>query len=373
MPRGSIRQRSKVRKDSWTDQVYMGVDPETGKKRYHSETIKGAKYQAQRRLTELLRQVDTATFVEPSKLTVGEYLRQWLRDYAKTHVRQRTLEGYRERLEKHVIPHVGHIALDKLSPRQIQGLETTLLKSGRRDGAGGLSAQTVLNVHRVLFQALRHALRLGLLQRNPAEAVEPPRASRYQARTMDWDGVQEFLEAAHGSPYYPLFILALHTGLRRSELLGLKWKDVSCENGTVAVTQAVVRVPRKGRVVSAPKSGRARVVALPPEAILVFQHHRAKQEARAVQCEVPTLRSDGFVFPGANGSPVVSRSRLWGIQEGRRQGRTEGYTFPRLASHPCFSAAVRGSTLEGGVGAPGPFRGWDHRRPILSCDAQSTA
>ena len=202
------------------------------------------------------------------------------------------------------MPHVGHIALDKLSPRQIQGLETTLLKSGRRDGAGGLSAQTVLNVHRVLFQALRHALRLGLLQRNPAEAVEPPRASRYQARTMDWDGVQEFLEAAHGSPYYPLFILALHTGLRRSELLGLKWKDVSCENGTVAVTQAVVRVPRKGRVVSAPKSGRARVVALPPEAILVLQHHRAKQEARAVQCEVPTLRSDGFVFSGANGSPL---------------------------------------------------------------------
>ena len=216
MPRGSIRQRSKVRKNSWTVQVYMGTDPDTGKKRYHSETVKGAKYQAQRRITELLRQVDTGTFVEPSTLTVGEYLRQWLRDYAETHVRQRTLEGYRERLEKHVIPHVGHIALDKLSPRQIQGMETTLLKSGRRDGAGGLSAQTVLNVHRVLFQALRHALRLGLLQRNPAEAVEPPRASRYKARTMDWDDVQQFLEAARESPHYPLFILALHTGLRRS-------------------------------------------------------------------------------------------------------------------------------------------------------------
>ena len=86
MPRGSIRQRSKVRKDSWAVQVYMGVDPETGKKRYHSETVKGAKYQAQRRLTELLRQMDTGTFVEPSNLTVGEYLRQWLRDYAETHV-----------------------------------------------------------------------------------------------------------------------------------------------------------------------------------------------------------------------------------------------------------------------------------------------
>ena len=139
MPRGSIRQRSKVRKDSWTVQVYMGIDPETGKKHYHSETVKGAKYLAQRRLTELLRQLDTGTYVEPSKLTVGEYLRQWLRDYAETHVRQRTLEGYRGNIERYIIPAIGNISLDKLTARHIQEMEAALLRDGGIKGRGRTS------------------------------------------------------------------------------------------------------------------------------------------------------------------------------------------------------------------------------------------
>ncbi len=134
MPRGSIRQRSKVRKDSWAVQVYMGVDPETGRKRYHSETVKGAKYLAQRRLTELLRQMDTGTFVEPSNLTVEEYMRQWLRDYAETHVRQRTLEGYRGNIERYIIPAIGNMALDKLAARHVQEMAASLLRD--RGGQG---------------------------------------------------------------------------------------------------------------------------------------------------------------------------------------------------------------------------------------------
>ena len=81
MARGTVRQRSKVRKDSWTVQVYTGVDPKTGKKHYHSEAVKGTKALAQRRLTELLREVDTGTFVEPIRLTVAKYFEQWLRDH----------------------------------------------------------------------------------------------------------------------------------------------------------------------------------------------------------------------------------------------------------------------------------------------------
>ena len=313
--------------------------------------------------------------MEPSTLTVGEYLRQWLRDYAETHVRQRTLEGYRERLEKHVIPHVGHIALDKLSPRQIQGMETTLLKSGRRDGAGGLSAQTVLNVHRVLFQALRHALRLGLLQRNPAEAVEPPRASRYQARTMDWDDVQQFLEAARESPHYPLFILALHTGLRRSDLLGLRWKDVSLENDTIAVTQAVVRVSQNRGMVSSPKSGRARVVTLPQESILVLQHHREQQEARAVEGQVLRPQPGGFVFSRADGSSLSPEAVSKAFRKAVGKAGLKGVRFHDLRHTHASLLLSEGVHLKvvserlghAGVGITGDL--YSHVMPNLQRDA----
>ena len=280
MPRGSIRQRSKVRKDSWTVQVYMGVDPDTGKKRYHSETVKGAKYQAQRRLTELLRQMDTGTFVEPSTLTVGEYLRQWLRDYAETHVRQRTLEGYRGNIERYIIPALGNIPLDKLAARHIQQMEATLLKDGglRRKG---LSPRTVLHIHRVLSEALRHAVRLGTLHRNVADAVEPPRPTRHQARTLGWDDVHLFLAHVSDPMYYTLIMLDIQTGLRRSELLGLQWGDIDLQLGTMSVQRAWIRLPSGGMTLSQPKTGRGRMVALPSESVLTLRAHIERQEAAA--------------------------------------------------------------------------------------------
>ena len=112
MARGTSRQRSKVRRDSWTVQVYIGVNPKTGKKRYYSEAVKGTKTLAQRRLTELLRETDTGTFVEPAGLTVEEYLEQWLRDSAAPRVSGRTLESYRGNLDRYLVPNVGQIPLD---------------------------------------------------------------------------------------------------------------------------------------------------------------------------------------------------------------------------------------------------------------------
>ena len=107
MPRGTIRQRSKIRKDSWTVQVYTDVDHDTGKKRFYSEAVKGTKTLAQRRLTELLRETDTGTFVEPSRLTVAEYLKQWLRDSAAPRVSGPTLESYSGNLDRYLVPKLG--------------------------------------------------------------------------------------------------------------------------------------------------------------------------------------------------------------------------------------------------------------------------
>ena len=181
MARGTIRQRSKVRKDSWTVQVYTGVDPKTGKKRYYSEAVKGTKTLAQRRLTELLRETDTGIFVEPTRLTVAEYLEQWLRDSAAPHVSGRTLESYRGNLDRYLVPKLGQIPLEKLTPRHVQEMEARLLKHGGSNGRPP-SPRTVLQVHRVLSKALNDAVKLGIIVRNVVDAVEPPRTTKYEAQ-----------------------------------------------------------------------------------------------------------------------------------------------------------------------------------------------
>ena len=112
MARGSIRQRSKVRKDSWTVQVYLGRDPSTGKKRYRSEAVRGTRAQAERRLTEILREIDMGSSVpKPSGLTVGEYLEGWLRDPMEARVRLRTLEGYQLHVRGNIVPRIGAVPL----------------------------------------------------------------------------------------------------------------------------------------------------------------------------------------------------------------------------------------------------------------------
>ena len=220
--RGSIRQRSKVRKNSWTVQVYLGVDPVTGKKRYRSEAVVGTRAQAQRRLMELLRELDMGGVPGPSGLTVGEYLADWLRDSSGSTVTSRTLEGYRDHVRLYISPRIGRIALARLTSRQVQSMESELVRSGGRGGRS-LSPRMVSQTHRILHKALEDAVRLGLVARNVARLVDPPRFSRYEVRTLTWDEVRRFLEGVDDSLLRTLFLLAAHTGLRRSELLGLQW------------------------------------------------------------------------------------------------------------------------------------------------------
>ena len=273
MARGSIRQRSKVRKDSWTVQVYLGMDPSTGKKRYRSEAVRGTRADAGRRLTEILREIDMGSSVpKPSGLTVGEYLEGWLKDPMESRVRLRTLEGYWEHVRGKIIPRIGRVPLGKLTALQVQEMEGDLLRSGRRDG-GELSPRTVLQTHIILSNALKHALRMGLVSRNVAAAVEPPRITRYEARTLSWDEARSLFSGVLNPLHRSIFLLAFQTGLRRSEILGLQWRDVDLSGGFLSVRRGLVKLPSGGVVVTEPKSGRGRVVVLLEDSVRILRSH----------------------------------------------------------------------------------------------------
>ena len=140
--------------------------------------FRGSKKEAQAKLARLVNEINTGDYVEPSKLPFREYLERWLRDYAQQSVAPKTLERYRQIVDKNIKPALGGYPLSKLKPLHIQSFYTEAITKGRKDGKGGLSAQTVLHFHRLLHRALGQAVKWQLLARNPADAVEAPRPER---------------------------------------------------------------------------------------------------------------------------------------------------------------------------------------------------
>jgi len=145
--KGHIRQRSK---GSWSIVVDTGIDPETGKRGQRWHTIRGTKRDAQRELREILHAMEKGDYVEPNRITVGEWLNQWCEGYVAMHTTLRTQESYRSIIKQHLIPALGNIGLAQLQPQQIQRYYARALAGGRVDGTGGLSARSVLYHHRIL-------------------------------------------------------------------------------------------------------------------------------------------------------------------------------------------------------------------------------
>ena len=158
--------------------------------------------------------------------------------------------------------------------------------------------------HRVLREALKHAVQWQLLMRNVCDAVDPPRPRRKEMSTLVGGDIQRFLDAASGSPYGPVFFLALYTGMRRSELMGLKWSSVDFEHKTISVTQIIVRITGQGLMAMEPKTSRSRrLIRLPPDAVALLAGLKAKrlEDSRSIGIE---MKESSYVFARADGSLV---------------------------------------------------------------------
>jgi integrase len=300
--RGHIVKRGK---DSYSIKVSVGKDANSGKYKYQWTTAKGTKKEAEKRLAEILHQLDTGTFMKPGKTTIAEYLERWLKDYAWPNLAPRTAEGYEHIIRRHLIPSLGNMPLTQLKPEHLQRYYSEKLSGGRCDGKGGLSPKTVRHHHVTLHDALEHAVKMGLLNRNVADAVSLPRCQRSQWQTLSELDISTFLEAAKKTPYYVLFYQALFTGMRRSELLALRWSDVDLLLCQAHVTRSLHHLRSGETVIRSPKSAKSRrMVALSPSAALIFQEHKDKQEAQRALLGIP-LKEDGLVFSDLEGKPLL--------------------------------------------------------------------
>lgn len=190
-----------------------------------------------------------------------------------------------------------------LQPQHIQKYYVKALESGRRDGRGGLSPLTVHKHHRVLYKALKQGVRQGILIRNVAEAVEPPHGQSKRPATLGPSDVQLILNAARERPYYILFFTKVYTGLRRGELLGLRWCDIDLEEATLSVVQTLQQLPDSKYIFREPKSklGRRRI-ALSPSLVIQLWDHRLKQEHARKLLGKPLMPTD-LVFSHPDGRP----------------------------------------------------------------------
>ncbi|MCL6447610.1 MAG: site-specific integrase [Armatimonadetes bacterium] len=289
----------------WMAQASIGYGADGKLKRItkYFETRKDA----QDWLTKVAHEKNIGAFVEPDKITLGDWLDKWLNTYKKARVRKTTWDNYETMIRCHIKPAIGHIPLQKLQAGDLQGLYNQKLKEEK-------SSSLVHRLSLIINGALKQALKEQLVYRNVNDATELPPLKYKEIQPLTAEQVQKFLEVAEQDRLYAAYLLELGTGLRRGELLALRWQDLDLENGRVFVNQTVARVrdengPRKTKLeYNPPKTEKSKASVPIPENIvweLVKHQIRQQEEKGFFQGE---YQDNGLVFCSENGGQLDPRA-----------------------------------------------------------------
>lgn len=297
--RGSVRKVSGTNGTTWTGVTDLPRDPVTGARRQKRVNAK-TRRECEEKLRLLADRQEDQEMSLDGTFTLAAFVVQWL-DAVEPSLRPSTFRRYADMLNKHIVPVIGQRPLVKHTPFDLQRLYANRLTYG-------LSATSVHHLHVVLHRVLKQAERWGLATRNVATLVDAPRRTFIDVSTWSLDQVSTFFRASDGHDLTALWRLALLTGMRRGELLGLKWEDVDLERGVLAVRRTMSRGKGGTWELGQPKtaSGR-RAIALPGSCITTLRRHRARQNAQRLQLG-EMWRDDGFIFTGRAGGSLHGNS-----------------------------------------------------------------
>jgi integrase len=307
MPRraGHLRERSP---GSWELRYSLGTDPATGRRRIVTTTIRGDRKAAERELRRLLRTVDTGEHVDPTGMTVRDWLVRWL-DTVAGEVSPKSHERYSEIVNNFLIPALGNLQLAKITASHIQQPYNEWVTGGRRDGKdGGLSPRTRRHIHRILASALTRAVEQQLLARNPADAFKKrlPKVERRNMTTLTVGQSARLLSAIeHTRVYWPV-LLALATGMRRGEILALRWKNTDLERAILRVVESLEQTKASIRF-KAPKTDRHRAITLPAFAVEELRRLKREQAEELLALGIRQC-GDTLVCSRADGDPLQPQS-----------------------------------------------------------------
>jgi integrase len=296
---GSIRRRKDGR---WEGRYTVHTADGPKQKTLYGKTRK----EVSEKLTEAMAGRDKGLVFDSKGLTVGEFLERWLADVVRPSKAHRTYAAHRQQVETHVSPVLGRVKLSALRKAHVDRLYADLLLRG------GLAPSTVRRVHAVLHAALEEAVRGDLIPRNPAAHANKPKVRQEEIEPLDASQATALLEATRGDRYEALYVLCLTAGLRQGEALGLLWRDIDIDAGTLRVERQLQR--RRGEngepgrlEFSEPKNASRRTVGLPPRAVRALREHRARQLEERMAAG-PLHEDGGLVFASRHGRPLDAQN-----------------------------------------------------------------
>jgi len=340
-------------RESWELKFDLGRDPLSGKRKIRYASFKGTKRQAQAELNRLISENAAGAGVDPSKVTLAEFLERWLRDWASINVSPKTLERYRQLVKNQIVPNIGAVAVQKLRPVHLSEAYAKLSHSG-------LSARTVGHVHRLLHRVLGHAATWAAAQQNVAALVHPPRVTASEINILTEDQIGMVLRHFAGRTIRPIVALGLATGARRGELLALRLKDVDFAAGTIRIERSIEQT-KAGLRFKAPKTRNGRrTISIPASIVTELRAHCATLAERQLALGV---RSD-LLFPRWDGKV---RSPHWLTQKfalAMTALRIDGVTLHSLRHTHASQLIAGGNGCADSQSQARPWLSHDHPRGV---------
>ena len=304
---------TKTKSGAWRITISMGKNLKTGKYEKYQETFHGSKKDCDRRIAELINQFEKGVNINPEKITFGEYMDIWLKDYARKDLAPRTMIRHKGIIEMHLRPELGSIPLRKLTPAHLREYYTKALAHGRKDKKKSkgtqLSGTTVLYHHRLIRKMLQDALKTELVYRNVADAVDAPKKEQPEIKPLLKQDVPKLLKVLRNTYLYIPTLIAIATGARQGEVLGLQWKDVNLKEKTIFFRQQLQRFMNSEgefemvlRPLKTKKS--VRRMDIPDSLVSELQKHRLEQKKQCLAAG-ETWQEHGFVCCHQDGRPII--------------------------------------------------------------------
>src|SRR6516225_6055728 len=308
--KGNLTRRGR---NSWRLKFEAGADPASGARVTKYHTLRGTRREAQEQAAKIIAEHAGGLYVDPSKQTFADFAAHWEANWAAKNVSAKTLERYSELIRIHIIPSIGSIPIQRLHATNLQTLYAKL----------PVAPRTKLHIHRLVFLMLRHATQWGVVQRNVASLVDAPAVQDKEIEILSPAEIARVLEVLKDHPWlHAIVMVALGTGMRRGELLALRWKDVDLDGAKLRVEQALEQTQRGGLVFKAPKTRHGRrTVTLPVSTVALLRDHWKAQQEQRLALGLGKAPDDALVFPDWDGSPRAPRTLT---QQWQKQMKTMG-------------------------------------------------
>ena len=275
---GNIRKRKDGR---WEGRYTAGHDPETGKAIYKN-VLGRTQAEAKTKLKAAIEEARSLDVTKAGKYTVGVWMDEWFENYARIKVRPSSHQTYRGYIDNHIKPNIGKLPLEKLTSLELQRLYKKLLEKGRIDRTEskrqpkGLSPKTVRNIHQIIASAMKLAKEQRLITTDPTEGCALPKLEHREMKTLPIEQMDSFLREARDSGVFEMYYVELATGLRRGQLLGLKWEDIDFEHDNLQVKRQIARI--NDEIVKAHRKSKNAYRTLPQaeDTIQVLKQQRKK-------------------------------------------------------------------------------------------------